>query len=266
MDQNQIEQAARLLYEARRETRLIDEIPESYCPRSLTEAYAIRDRLIELIDEPIAGFFCGATNDIIQSMLQLQEPYYAYLLDEHIYSGPAELDASRYPPMVLECEFGFHLGADLPARDEPYTRAEVAGAVDSVHPTIEVVAGHLENWPMQDVFSVIADNGTDGALICGVGATDWQELDLVNMAVTLSVNGKQMRGGRGRSVLGDPVDSFVWLVNALSRDGHTLEADQICNTGTATEICFVGPGDEAQATFEGLGTVALKVIGEETQG
>ncbi len=71
--------------------------------------------------------------------------------------------------MVIECEFTFALAADLPARDAPYTRAEAAATVATVHAGIEVVAGHLVDWVRQDVWSVIADNGTDGALVIGDG-------------------------------------------------------------------------------------------------
>ena len=80
--------------------------------------------------------------------------------------------------MVIECEFAFRLAHDLPARDEPYTREEVAAAVGSVHAAIEVVAGHIDDWINQDVWSVIADNGTDGAVIVGDGTADWRDIDL----------------------------------------------------------------------------------------
>ena len=125
------------------------------------------------------------------------------------------------------------------------------------NPTIEVVAGHLKDWPNQEVWSVIADNGTDGALVYGAGVTDWRALDFVNMAVTLEVNGKLVREGTGANVLGDPLEAFVWLVNGRSRAGDGLKAGHIHNTGTATDICWIEPGDEAVARFEGLGGVHL---------
>ena len=260
MDSERIEAAASLLAEARREHRVIPEIPDDCRPRNLAEAYAVRDRVVALHGRPTGGWFCAATNQVIQDMMALEEPYYAYLIADHILPSPARLRVADHPPMVLECEFAFRVDRDLPPRDEPYSRAEVEEAVATVHPAIEVVAGHLENWPVQDIFSVIADNGTDGALVHGEGVAEWRDLDLVNMAVSLMLNGARVRGGRGMSVFGDPFESFVWLVNALSRDGHGLEEGAICNTGTVTEICWISPGDEARAEFEGLGSVTLEVV------
>ena len=123
-----------------------------------------------------------------------------------------------------------------------------------------MVAGHLKDWTSQDVFSVIADNGTDGALIVGPGTEAWKALDLTAVAVTLTVNGKQERRGSGANVLGDPVGSFVWLANSRAGSrGAGLRAGDIHNTGTATEIYWVTPGDEAVADFGPLGEVRVAV-------
>lgn len=260
MNADQIERAAELLKAARIDNKVIDGIPETFRPNSLDEAYAVQDRFVEILGWDVGGWFCACTNPAIQKILSLNEPYYARLFTDYIFASPATLSALDYPPIVLECEFGFRLGKNLPAQAEPHTRAEVEAAISEVCPTIEVVAGHLKDWPNQDVWSVIADNGTDGALVHGTGTRDWRGLDLVNMQVTLQVNGKTVRAGTGANVLGDPLKAFVWLANARSRDGGGLKAGDIHNTGTATDIHWIEPGDEVVARFDGLGSVYLKVV------
>ena len=257
MTPSDIEAAATLLSEARISNRLVDAIPESIRPQTLEEAYAVQEKLVDLLGMRVGGYFGACTNTTIQEMLNLSEPYYARLLEPYIFKSGSILKASEYPPMVLECEFGFRLNQDLPRKNSPYTRAEVELAVASVHPAIEVVAGHLKNWPEQDVFSVIADNGTDGALIYADGVKDWRHLDLKQCEVSLDINGKIVRTGSGKNVLGDPVEALVWLANARARDGDGLKAGDIHNTGTATDIIWVNPGDIATATFSSLGSVTL---------
>ncbi len=256
----QIEQAAQILKKARVEKSVIESIPFEIRPQTLKDAYAVQDRLVDILGLQTAGWFCACTNEKIQQMLKLEEPYYARLLKDYLFAQPAVLESSDYPPIVIECEFGFTLGQDLPRRSAPYQRAEVEEAVHAVHPTIEVVAGHLENWPEQEVWSVIADNGTDGALVYGAGDRHWRDLDLIQMQVSLIVNGKCLRRGYGINVLGDPLQALVWLANARSRDGDGLKAGQMHNTGTATDIYWVTPGDEIVAQFEGLGNVSLQVM------
>ena len=255
-----IEQAAALLVEARRSNSVIDCIPENVRPMTLRDAYAVQDRFIALLGEETAGWFGACTNEVIQEMLGLAEPYYARLLGPHIYRSPAELDTSRYPPMVFECEFGFEVGRDFTPADAPYSRADIESALAKVHPTIEVVAGHLKDWPNQDVFSVIADNGTDGALVIGEGTADWREIDLVKTPVMLTVNGEVVREGAGAKVLGDPLGAFEWMVNAVTRDGKTVRAGEVNNTGTATDIYWAEPGDHAVASFGAVGSVELKLV------
>jgi len=255
----QIDDAASVLVKARLDNVMIDAIPAACRPRSLHDAYGVQDRMAELLGWRHGGWFCACTNLEIQSMLGLAEPYYARLFEQFILDSPARLDPDDFPPMVLECEFGFRLAHDLPARSAPYSRAEVETAIATVHPTIEVVAGHLRDWPNQDVYSVIADNGTDGALIVGPGTEDWRGLDLTGTEVVLSINGREERRGSGANVLSDPLAAFVWLANARSRAGGGLRAGDIHNTGTATAIYWVTPGDDAVADFGDLGEVRLSI-------
>lgn len=205
----EIERAAGALAEARRFRRAIDGLPEGCRPTSLADAYAVQDRLIALYGEPIGGWYCACTNPDIQARLGLAEPYYARLLGSSILASPAAISAAHFPNrLILECEFGFRLGRDLAPRPAPYGPDEVAEAVASVHPTLEVVSGFLRNWIEKDIFHVIADNGIDGALVVGPGVADWRRLDLKRMPVELRLNGKAAQRGSGASILGDPFAAF----------------------------------------------------------
>jgi 2-keto-4-pentenoate hydratase len=255
----QIDRAAAILEGARRAVTTIPGLPEELRPDDLADAYAISDRLHERLGWDVAGWYLGATNVEIQRLLGLDGPYMARVYERLLHVSPATLDPADYPPMVIECEFTFRLAHDLPARPEPYAREEVAAAVGSVHPAIEVVAGHIDDWISKDVWSVIADNGTDGAVVLGEGTTDWRDLDLAAVAVTLDRNGARVREGTGANILGDPMTAFTWLANARREAGDGLTGGMTCNTGTATSICPVEPGDELVATFGPLGTATLVV-------
>jgi 2-keto-4-pentenoate hydratase len=256
----QVEQAASLLADARRRVETIPGLPAECRPADLADAYAICERLHQLLGWEVAGWYLGATNAEIQHLLGLDGPYMARVYTRLAHTSPACLAAADYPPMVLECEFAFRLGRDLPARAAPYDRAAVAAAIETVHPSIEVVASHLDDWTHQDVWSVIADNGTDGALVYGEGVADWRAIDLSGVDVELRINGAVVREGRGDAVLGDPLEAMAWLANARRAAGDGLYAGMICNTGTATSICPVAMGDHAEARFGPLGSTALTVV------
>ena len=255
-----VERAARALLDARRSGALLPGLPEDLRPRGLADAYAIHDLLFALLGEPAAGWFLGCTNPEIQRQLGLPGPYRARLLASTVHEGrPAlALDPARFPSITLEVEFAFRLARDLPARDAPYAAAEVAGAVAAVHPAIEVVTSHFEDWTRQPIWSLIADNGTDGALVLGPGREDWRDLDLPAVRATLEVNGILLRDGAGAAVLGDPLAALTWLANDLARAGESLRAGQIINPGTCTAMVPARPGDRAVARFEGLGAAEVR--------
>jgi 2-keto-4-pentenoate hydratase len=255
----QIDRAAALLEEARLAATTIPGLPEDVRPHDLRDAYAIGERLHERLGWDVAGWYLGATNVEIQRLLGLDGPYMSRVYERLLHASPATLDPAHFPPMVIECEFAFRLAHDLPARADPYGREEVAAAVGSVHAAIEVVAGHIEDWINQDVWSVIADNGTDGAVIVGDGRAEWRDIDLAAVAVTLHRNGALVREGTGANILGDPMTAFVWLANARREAGDGLTGGMTCNTGTATSICPADPGDELVATFGPLGSTTLRV-------
>lgn len=254
-----IEKAATALHAARRERRVIDGLPADSRPADLNDAYRIQDRLIEKLGLSIGGYFSGGTNPAIQKRLGLDGPYSARLLDEYIRPSPAFVRAKDFPPLVLECEFVFVLGRNLPVRLEPYTRDEVAAAVESVHAGIEMVAGQLKDWADQDIYSIISDNGTDGALFYGPasapGAVECGQID-----VALSVNGANVQTGHGSNVLGHPLDALTWLVNSCIARGEGPKKGQFFSTGSATPMQPVSAGDVAIADFGALGRVELSIV------
>jgi 2-keto-4-pentenoate hydratase len=256
LSQTDVERAADSLLAARLSNTMIDALPEGARPASIEDAYRIQDRFIEKLDRKIGGHFAGCTNPAIQRKLGIAEPYSARLFETLILPSPARIAAVSFPPIVLECEFAFVFDRDLETRPTPYSLDEVRDAVRSVHPAIELVAGHLKDWTRQDIYSVIADNGTDGALIHGRGRTIG-DLDLADVTVSLSVNGDILQTGRGADVLGHPLHALTWLVNAQSRRGQRILAGQMFSTGTATDMQPVQAGDRAVADFGALGRVKL---------
>lgn len=82
--------------------------------------------------------------------------------------------------------------------------------------------------------------------------------DLGTVQLQLSGNAVLVRTGSGARAPGDPVDAPVWLIKALVNDGGGLAGD-IRSAGHACAITRVSVGDEATASFAGLGTVTHQI-------
>ncbi len=250
--------AAEILLEARQSGRMLSGLPAACRPTNMEDAYAIQDRLFREMGAESAGWFVGCSNPAIQKQLGLAGPYRARLDAATVRRSPATLDPGRFPTITLELEFAFRLARDLPPRRTAYGEAEVADAVAAVHPAIEVVTSHFETWTEQPIWSLIADNGTDGALIYDPEPADWRSLDLAGVQVELSVNGDPVRRGSGAAVLGGPLRAMTWLANDCRAAGIGLRAGQLHNTGSCTAMYVAEPGDLAEARFAGLGEVRIR--------
>lgn len=256
MNADAIERAAQAIFAARRSHTLLDAIDDSCRPRNLQEAYAVQDRVFALYGSEPGGWFIGCSNPDIQRQLGLDQPYAARLLATSIFPSPAIVPVYRSIPTVLEVEFAFTIDCDLPLENQPYSKTQIHAAIRSVHPSIEVVIGSLRDWTHQDIFSVIADNGTDGALILGAGQGHWQDIDLNEVATSLIVNGQVERSGSGASVLSGPLSTLIWLANHPPREPGLL-AGQVINTGSTTSMYTAQASDEVVADFGPLGRVEL---------
>ena len=167
-----IDRAARILAAARVEKYQIDALPDACTPRTLDDGYAVQARLLELLGTEPAGWLLGLTNEYMQRIFDVDRPYYARLLMPNLHRSPARFGRDDFLTRGLECEVAFRMAKDLPPRDRPYAIEEVAEAVAAMHPAIEVVNAHFTDWLNLDVPNILADNGTDGALVCGAGRAD----------------------------------------------------------------------------------------------
>ncbi|MCA9877170.1 MAG: fumarylacetoacetate hydrolase family protein [Thermomicrobiales bacterium] len=257
MNSEAIDLAARCLHDARIRNYQIEALPAALQPKTLADGYAIQGRLLKLLGTAPAGWLLGLTNPYMQRNFNVEQPYYARLLAPNVHRSPARFHADALLTRGLECEIAFRMGRALPPRGHAYTVDEVAEAVSAMLPAVEVVNAHFRDWLDLDLPSVLADNGTDGALVCGAELTDWQRIDRANLPVSLQVNGELVAEGRGGNALGDPLVALTWLANALSARGQGLAAGEIINTGTCTALVNAVPGDDVHATFGALGDVRL---------
>jgi 2-keto-4-pentenoate hydratase len=145
----------------------------------------------------------------------------------------------------------------LAPRAEPYTRADVIAAVGSVMPAFEIVSPRFTSLMLDDVASVVADGGLNGAIALGPATTDWRELDLPAHAVTVAINGHDTAKGTGANVMGDPVNVLAWTANHYRQRGITLEAGQFISTGATTGLLFLEPDQTIRADYGSLGAVEL---------
>ncbi len=233
------------LVQAHRSRTQIEALPAE--PSTIAEAHAIQDGVAARLGEAIGAFKATAP--------QGEPPTRGLIYARMIKASPARLAPAEVPHLGVEAEIAFRFTRNLPPRDTPYTREEVAETV-TILPAIEVVSGRFRDPRTRPRLEQLADCMANGALVTGPELNDWSHLDVANLRVRLLVNDAPVMEQQGSHPTGDPLGVAVALVN-LMRDLGGVKAGQFVATGSWTGMRFLQPGDRCTIQFETLGEAAV---------
>jgi 2-keto-4-pentenoate hydratase len=258
---NTVKEAAYFIANLRFNLEQTPAIPEAFRPRDPQEGYQVQKHMVEQLLAKYGGTRIGykvaCTNKLAQKLLHLNAPFYGCLLSSRVHTSPVHLNAGDFSMRVIEAEFAFEMGMDLPGKGTPYQKAEVAEAVSAIMPAIEIVDTRYTDWTSVGAPSLIADNGCNGAWAKGATYGEWKALDLETHEVVLMVNGEEKLKGTGSAVLDHPLNSLTWMANMLVEQGSTLKAGDLISTGVVTDLYHAEPGDKIIADFGTIGKVEL---------
>lgn len=254
--------AADFLAELRFTGRSEENFPSELRPRDLASGYAIQkalaERLLARYGGRHVGYKIACTNKSAQRLLNTNAPVFGRLFSSFVYASPARLNGNKFAVRGIEAEFAFKIARDVPSTDIQHTAQTVAEYIGTALPAIELVGHRFSDWSKFDAPTLIADNAVHQAWIPGAAVSDWHDLELANHTVQLTVNGEVKLTGRGRNVLGHPLNALAWLANELPRWGRSLKAGEFVTTGTCTDVYAAEANDEIRVDFGVLGSVELK--------
>ncbi len=248
------EKAADILVAARKNARSIQGLDGTLNPTGIDDAYAINAAIAHRNGGPI-GWKIMAIVPTQREALKVDRPIAAPLFKSYFTEGPAAFAAGTFIQPMLECEFDYVLGRDLPIRPSPYTAEEVLAAVDVLRPAIEVVDSRVGRGKATPL--MLADCFANGYLVVGRICKDWRGIDLLNQKISLKVDGREIATGSGNSIPGGgPVHALTTLANNQPSWAGGLKAGQIVTTGSCTGMPPLD-GREVVADFGSLGDVRI---------
>jgi 2-keto-4-pentenoate hydratase len=200
----------------------------------------------------LAGRKIGLTSKVVQQQLGVGEPDFGHLFADMVYGTGEEAPFARLQQPKVEAEVAVVLGRDLDMDD--ITVVDVIGAVDHVAPALEIVGSRIAGWDI-NILDTVADNASSSLVAVGGPIRALHGLDLVDCAMSMSVNGAHVSKGMGSACLGSPLNALVWLARRSRELGSPLRAGELVLTGALGPMVAVTAGDQVEATIAGLGTV-----------
>lgn len=249
-----IVEAGQLLANAWLGRNTLDGLPARLFPNGRAEAAAIQVEMAKAIGEPVVGW----------KVAGVPGPMVGRVFKNSLYDLPCTLPASlsAHAPMV-ECEMGFELTCDLPARSEPYSIEEIRHA-SQLRFLIEIVGTrfaqgkHLPD-DETDRLAIIADNSAGTALCVGPLLPGWEDVGLLDIPVTLRIDGGPPAPDSPAHLRTEPLAVMVWLANELSDRGIGLFTGQHVTTGSANVLQPLRPGSEAVVTYGDFATLTVSM-------
>lgn len=247
MDQKHISEAAELFVEARRTGKLIESLPVACRPQTLADAHAIQDATVAALGEAIDGWKVGAETDGVVMRGAILHP--------RVFDSPARVAAAAMPMRGAEPEIAFQFDRDLPPRNAAYSRSEIKDAV-TAFVAIEIVDTRFANFADAPPLERAADIMSSGGFVRGTRNEGWRDVDLVNLVVSVSIDGEVVVQKSGGHPATDPLLPAIELVNQLRHEAG-VKAGQFMTTGSYAGLHIANPGQTVTAAFQDFGTAEV---------
>ncbi len=257
--EDKFEKLARALADAWRTRGSIALPPAGAAPASRAEAFAIQDRMAELIGDRCVGWKVGAAVRAVQVLEGHDGPITGRLLASRMYPSPGVVPAALFDGYKIECEFAFRFREAVPARSRAYARSELEQLL-VLHPGLELAASRFAPADGGRKFTTrdaIADNGTGGGYVFGEGIADWKDVDFEHLQIDARIDSGDPIDIYVGEFRRDPVDILVETVNGLSERGIGLAAGDLLSTGSLSLPTPLCKGQTYRAEFKGLQTLSV---------
>ena len=265
MKKNNITNCAKFLFKLKLNSENIYELEDIFKPKDIKEAYLIQEELkiqyLSLKDNICIGKKVGCTNKEAQKQVGIHEPFYGNLFSRYSSENNCTLKSINFSEPYVEPEISFIVKNDIDISKAPYTLNDIDYLFDGVICSIEIVdfrfRKHINKIGIENLIST---NGASDYWIKGKNIFKLDEINLFDNQVSLIINNKIIEEGNTNNVLGNPINSALWLINKICESGHIMLKGQFISTGSCTKAIKLKPHQNIKAHFLNLETIEFKYI------
>lgn len=200
------------------------------------------------------GWKVAATNPAVQQQLGVKEPAFGSLRRTRSYQSGHDLAITSLVQPHAECEICFELNDRVLTA---VTLDDAYAAVAKCYPAFEIIEKRV---PISDFGGAMADNAEHTAIVLGKGVDVPAGFDFSTVECRLELDGKLIGSAPGSAVLGNPLNSILWLKQRLKRYEVVLEPGSLVMTGSFLRQQPITDGSSFTARFSGIGSVEMQGV------
>ncbi|MBB6426499.1 2-keto-4-pentenoate hydratase [Sphingopyxis sp. JAI128] len=242
------EYVARALIDARATKTPLTAYPGAM-PQTMAEAYAIQDKAIAYDGRRIGGWKVGRIAPDLVDIYggnRLTGPIFA----DEIVNGAAQPVMPVYADgfAAAEAEVLLCFG-EVGTRD--YDIDNVRACIADVRTGIEIASSPFPGINRHGPAVTASDYGNNKGLVLGPPIPGWQRADLIHMPVEMAIDGETVGAATMEAMLDGPFGSALFLIGILRARDIAIPPGTWVSAGAITGIHEIGPGQRAEALFDG---------------
>ncbi len=226
---------------------------------NLSEAYDVQRLLINhrlKRGAKMIGVKMGFTSRAKMAQMGISDLIWGRLTSDMLIEEGASIDLSHYVHPRVEPEICFLLKKPLSGH---VSHLEAWAAVEAIAPAIEIIDSRYKNFKFS-LADVVADNASSSGVL--IGPWHRPDLDISNLGLILSFNGRPVEMGSTAAILGSPVRALVAAARLAAESGEVLEAGSLIMAGGATAAVALEAGQSVRCEFQTLGSVSFNVLNQ----
>ncbi len=253
---NFIDQAAKLDEAAVKATA----VPQISTEGSFSEdeAYLIQKASIDRRlrrGETLVGLKMGFTSYAKMEQMGVHDMIWGRLTSSMNILNGQTIQLSNYIHPRSEPEIAFRISKDI--NSEITSIDELMTYVSGVAAAIEIIDSRFENFKFS-LEDVIADNCSSTGFVLGRWCDP--KIELTNLSMSMSFNGKKVAEGNSSAILNNPWDALKACTRLAAKYNQRIPENSIVLAGAATAAKYLESKVEVEVEVEKLGYVNFKCI------
>lgn len=260
MQEKDIINSAKILFDLKLNAQSIENLKNNLSPKNINDAYLIQEKLkinyLTLKENFCIGKKVGCTNIEAQKQVGVNEPFYGNLYSRFSASNNCSLNSKNFSEPYIEPEISFVIKKDIDISKAPFSIKNIDEIFEGIICSIEIVDFRFRKSINQiGIENLIATNGASDYWIKGNNIYKLKDVNFLNTPIFLYINEELIIEGNTNKVLGNPVNSAIWLLNKISEKGQTMLKGQYISTGSCTKAIKLIKNNKIKVKFESLETI-----------
>jgi len=251
-----IRETAIKLARARERNSFISKIPVKKIRNINVATNICREAERQLMWEPI-GFKAGATNKNVWKKLKVPKPFFSFLYDERTYKSGSKVSFQKNL-LGAELEVAFKIKNEVFFYNKKITKNNVSKFILGIAPAIEIVGFRQKASTIDCLGRMVSDFGLNVAFVFGkIKKHSLKKIAKIKTTLVNETTGQKYEGNTN-VVLGNPINSLIWLLNEIKKSKIFLSFDFWVTSGSTTQIVPFKKPTKLIGSVENLGSVKVK--------